>query len=317
MNLSQKQLRMFVVTARLGNISRAAQELHISQPALTRALKEFELQCGTLLFERSTRRLALSEEGERFLPTAQRLLMDLTEAASRLKANASEVAGSVTLCTGTAFGALLLPSVLQALMARHPGIRVRIVDDTSGAIVRRVVNAEADLGIASLSGDTSGLHCHKLLSAPLGVLANTAFFPASALKDAQALAALPLLKEGPDTSIMQLLRMHGSDLVGQMEAGVEVPSLSIQLALAQAGAGVAVLSALGASHPQAQGMCFVPLRPTVRREVFLLQRRDRPLSPSGRLLREALLRPLASPHAHPLIRFSTASQPAARTSALD
>lgn len=313
MNLSQKQLRMFVVTARLGNISRAALELHISQPALTRALKEFELQCGTLLFERTTRRLALTAEGERFLPTAQRLLIDLTEAGARLQANASGIQGSVTLCTGTAFGALLLPAVVQSLLARHPGIRVRIVDDTSGAIVRRVVNAEADLGIASLSGDTSALHCHKILTAPLGVLANPAFFPASDLKDAKALAALPLLKEGPDTSIMQLLRMHGSDLVSQMESGVEVPSLSIQLALAQAGAGVAVLSALGASHPQARGMYFVPLRPTVRREVFLLQRRDRPLSPSGRLLREALLGPLESAQAHPSIRFSAVLQTSAAT----
>jgi LysR family carnitine catabolism transcriptional activator len=65
----------------LGNISRASEALHISQPALTRALKEFESQISTVLFERTTRRLALTPEGERFLPTAQRLLSDLTEAA--------------------------------------------------------------------------------------------------------------------------------------------------------------------------------------------------------------------------------------------
>lgn len=308
MNLSQRQLRMFVVTARVGNISRAAEELHITQPALTRAIKEFEAQCDTLLFERTTRRLALTAEGERFLPTAQRLLIDLTEAGLRLRANAADVQGSVTLATGTAFGALLLPAVLHTLLARYPGIRVRVVDDTSGAVVRRVVNAEADLGIASLSGDTSALLCDKLLTAPLGVLANTTYFPSSALKDPQALAALPLLKEGADTSIMQLLRLHGSTLVPQMEGGVEVPSLSIQLAMAQAGVGVAVLSALGASHPQARSMCFVPLRPMVRREVFLLQRRDRPLSPSGRLLREALLAPLDTSQAHSSIRFCNAPE---------
>ena len=89
----------------------------------------------------------------------------------------------------------------------------------------------------------------------------------------------------------------------QMEGGVEVSSLSIQLAMAQAGVGVAVLSALGASHPQARGMRFVPLRPAVRREVFLQQRRDRPLSASARVLRDALLAPLHVPEAHPSIRF--------------
>lgn len=303
MNISQRQLRMFVVTARLGNISRASEELHISQPALTRALKEFESQISTVLFERTTRRLALTPEGERFLPTAQRLLNDLTEAAGRLRAQASDVQGTVTLAVGTAFGALVLPHVLRPLAARYPGMRLRLLDDTSAGITRRVVHAEADLGIGSLSGDTSALLCQKLLTAPLGVLANPAHFALKASAAARDLAALPLLKEGPDTSIMQLLRLHGSSLVAQMDGGVEVSSLSIQLAMAQAGVGVAVLSALGASHPQARGMRFVPLRPAVRREVFLQQRRDRPLSATARVLRDALLAPLQVPEANPSIRF--------------
>jgi hypothetical protein len=213
------------------------------------------------------------------------------------------VQGTVTLAVGTAFGALVLPHVLRPLAARYPGMRLRLLDDTSAGITRRVVHAEADLGIGSLSGDTSALLCQKLLTAPLGVLANPAHFALKASAGARDLAALPLLKEGPDTSIMQLLRLHGSSLVAQMEGGIEVSSLSIQLAMAQAGVGVAVLSALGASHPQARGMRFVPLRPAVRREVFLQQRRDRPLSASARVLRDALLAPLHVPEAHPSIRL--------------
>lgn len=303
MNISQRQLRMFVTTAAHGNISRASESLHISQPALTRALKEFEAQIGTVLFERTTRRLALTPEGEQFLPTAQRLLNDLTEAADRLRTQASQMQGTVTLAVGTAFGALCLPGVLGTLMTRYPDVRMRVIDDNSGGIIQRVLHAEADLGIASLSGDTSALLCHKLLSAPLGLLANPAHFSLKAWAGPSDLARLPLLKEGADTSIMQLLRLHGSSLVTQMEGGVEVSSLALQLALAQAGVGVAVVSAMGASHAHAIGMKFVPLRPAMRREVFLLQRRDRPLSASARVLRDALLGPLQVPGAHASIRF--------------
>lgn len=294
---------MFVTTAAQGNISRASESLHISQPALTRALKEFESQIGTVLFERTTRRLALTPEGEQFLPTARRLLNDLTEAGERLRNQASQMQGTVTLAVGTALGALYLPAVLKTLTARYPDLRLRVVDDNSSGITQRVLHAEADLGIASLSGDTSALICHKLLSAPLGLLANPTHYPLKAWAGASDLARLPLLKEGADTSIMQMLRIHGSSLVTQMEGGVEVSSLSLQLALARAGVGVAVVSALGASHPQAKGMKFVPLRPAMRREVFLLQRRDRPLSASARALRDALMGPLRAPDAHPSIRF--------------
>lgn len=303
MNISQRQLRMFVTTAAHGNISRASESLHISQPALTRALKEFEAQIGAVLFERTTRRLALTPEGEQFLPTAQRLLNDLTEAADRLRKQASHMQGTVTLAVGTAFGALCLPPLLKALTARYPEVRIRLIDDNSSGIIRRVLHAEADLGIASLSGDTSALLCHKLLSAPLGLLANPEHFSLKAGEKPSDIARLPLLKEGADTSIMQLLRIHGSSLVTQMEGGVEVSSLALQLALAQAGVGVAVVSAMGASHAHAVGMKFVPLRPAIRREVFLLQRRDRSLSASARVLRDTLLGPLSVPGAHPSIRF--------------
>jgi LysR family carnitine catabolism transcriptional activator len=68
MNISQRQLRMFVETARLGNISRASEALHISQPALTRALKEFESQISTVLFERTTGAWRSRPKGSAFCP---------------------------------------------------------------------------------------------------------------------------------------------------------------------------------------------------------------------------------------------------------
>lgn len=288
MNLSQRQLRMFTTAAELGNVSRASTRLHITQPALTRALHEFEAQLGVPLFRRSGRGVALTHEGERFLPVAQRLLREMEHAVEGLREQAMGLSGSVTLAVGAAFGCTVLPGVLRALAASHPGVRVRLVEDDSSGIVRRVAHAEADLGVGSLLGDTAPLDTELLLRAPLGLLGDARRFPLRAQPADGVLRTLPLLKEPPGTSILQALRSRGSALVARMEAGVEVASLAMQLALAQAGVGVAVVSALGASHPGAAGLRFVPLRPQVLRELHLMRHRGRDLSPSARALAEAL-----------------------------
>jgi len=287
MNLTQRHLKMFTWTAALGNVSRASEALHISQPALTRALQEFENQIGTPLFHRTTRRLMLTDAGVRFLPVAQRLLREMEDAIAELNPASEGPRGTVVLATGAAFGCTVLPGALKDLRARHPGIRVRLVEDHSTGICERVARAEADVGIGSPLGDTSGLHCEPLLSAPIGLLADAKRFDLGT-GNLKALRSLPLLKESADTSIAQILRSHGSDLVAWMEGGIEVSSLALQLALARAGVGVAVVSALAASHPYAAGLRFVALRPALRRELFLLRRRDRAPTAATEALAAAL-----------------------------
>ena len=306
MNLTERQLRMFTTTAAMGNISRASEMLHISQPALTRALQEFEAQLGVTLFARTTRRLGLTHEGERFLPVAQRLLSDMQQATRDLRELSTGLTGTVTLAVGTAFGCTVLPAVLQRFAVSHPGVRLRVLDDNSAGITARVARAEADLGIGTPVGDTRGLDCEKLLSAPLGLLGDARRYRLAAHAGNHELASLPLLKEPSDTSVAQVLRAHGSALVTLMERGTEVSSLSLQLALARAGVGVAVLSALGASHPAAQGLHFAPLRPRLVREVFLLRRNDRAASASCRALVDALRATLAAPPRglHPLVKIA-------------
>ncbi len=304
MNLSQRQLQMFVTTAALMHVSRASEALHISQPALSRALQELEAQLKVQLFQRSTRRLALTHEGEHFLPVAQRLLRDLEQAASDLLERSTGLTGTVTLALGTAFGCTVLPGILLSFALSHPSVRLKLIDDNSAGILARVMRAEADLGIGSLIGDTSDLSCQLLLTAPLGLLGDSKRFDLEKAVQTGDLSALPLLKEPSDSSIMQVLQSRGSALVQQMGKGAEVSSLALQLALAQAGVGVAVMSALGASHPQASGLQFVPLAPMMAREVFLMQRRDRILSPSARAFADAIRSGLALETLHSSIKMA-------------
>jgi len=303
MNLSERQLRLFVTTAALGNVSRASEVLHISQPALTRAITAFESQMGAPLFLRTTRRVVLTPEGEAFLPTAKRLLEDLVEAGRIFSPQGQGIKGQVTVAVGSSFGSIVLPGAIAAFQAAYPDVRLRVVDDNSEGIARKVRLADVDLGIGSPVGDVDALACRRLLTAPLGLLAPPGHFEITDA-DAQGVQRLPLLRESPDTSIMQLLRMHGSALLAPMSQGVEVSSLAIQLALAEAGVGVAVLSALGASHPLARCMRFVPLQPQVERELFMMRRRDRPPSLAARAFEDAVVRHLPQAALRPEVTLS-------------
>ena len=281
-DLSLRQLQIFVTTAGLGHLTRAAHAMHMSQPALSRALAEFENRLGVRLFARTTRRLALTYEGERFLPTARRLLNDMQDAVDSVREQNAGLRGSVTIAVGTAFGTTVLPAVLQASHRSNPGVRLRVIDDNSGGITRRVATGEADIGIGSPVGATHDLSLQPLLDAPIGILMPAPAAGAGSASRTRSPDKMPLLREADDTSIMNLLRMHGSDLVARMENGIDVNSLALQLALARQGTAGAVMSALGASHPDALSMRFVPIKPAIRRTLFLMQRRDAPTSPAVR-----------------------------------
>lgn len=305
MNLTQRQLLLFTTAAQTLNVTQAARRVHLSQPAFTRALQALEQSLGLPLFRRTTRELALTEDGRRFLPTAQRLLGDLEQAVLSLRDPRATLRSTVTVAVGTAFACTILPAIVRAYGERYPGVRVRIRDDNSEGIAARVARGEADLGIASLIGKAPELAAVPLLSAPLGVLA-PARYPLPARPSAARLAGLPLIKEADDTSIMGLLRQHGSALVTAMEAGTEVSSLAVQLALVRADAGVAVVSALGAAHPYARGLRFVPLVPAVRRDILLLTRRDAALRPPARALAEAIVAALRRTRLPPGVRLDAA-----------
>ncbi|MFT5933504.1 MAG: LysR family carnitine catabolism transcriptional activator [Hydrogenophaga sp.] len=288
MNMSQRQLSMFVTTATLAHVTQASEALHISQPALTRALKAFEAQLGCQLFARTTRRVSLTREGALLLPRAQALLRQMSAAQDALSGRRGSPQGTVSIAVGSAFGCTVLPLAVSDLAARHPGIRLRILDDNSQGITTRVARAEVDIGIGSLVGRVASVSCEKLLSAPLGLLGQTAQLPTGKSVRMGDVRGARLLKEPDDTSIAHLLATHGSDLLSQMDCGTEVSSLAIQLAMAQAGAGFAVLSALGASHPQATGLRFLPLSPRLHREVFLMHHLDHPADEATTVTCEAI-----------------------------
>lgn len=118
-------LQAFECAARHGSFTQAASELNLTQSAISRQIKDLEIQLGTLLFERVRQRVVLSDAGQRLLPDVRRLLGQSEEMMMRAMAAAS---GGTTLSIATlpTFGSRWLTPRLPDFLARHPGIVVTL-----------------------------------------------------------------------------------------------------------------------------------------------------------------------------------------------
>ena len=147
MNITLRQLRAFVTLARSQSFAEAAELLHLSQSALSVAIKKMEQEVGGSLFSRSTRSLALSPEGRNFLPTARRLLADWDEAFDDLGRSFSLQQGKISIAVMPSFAMNQFPEALAAFQRQHPTLNIGVEDVVMEATIEAVRSGQADLGI--------------------------------------------------------------------------------------------------------------------------------------------------------------------------
>lgn len=164
MNASIKQLRAFVAVAETGSFAQACEQLNISQPALSMAVKNLEDEVGGSLFLRSTRSLSLSPEGSAFLPTAQRLLRDWSDAFTDLQRLYSLQQGKLTIAAMPSFASTRLPAVLATYRQQFPNIDIAVRDIVMEELIEAVRAGRVELGVAFEPDDSEGLEFEALFT---------------------------------------------------------------------------------------------------------------------------------------------------------
>jgi len=133
-----EELAIFAAVAEAGSISGAARRLGKPKSVVSERLAELERGLGTRLVQRTTRRVSLSEDGQTFLPRAQRILREANEAAAELAERRGTLAGSLRISAPTSFGTLHLSPAINRFLADHPEIELtlelddRFVDAAAG-----------------------------------------------------------------------------------------------------------------------------------------------------------------------------------------
>jgi DNA-binding transcriptional LysR family regulator len=256
MNVNTRQLQAFLAVARLQSVTRAAEQIHLSQAGLSLMLREMESQIGVRLFDRTTRSVTLTEAGRQLIPSAERMLREWGEVSARLDKLSLDVAHTLTVVATPLVCSSVMPMVLGALQRVHPDIKVVVRDMERGHIEAPVLAGEADMALGILLKAASGVRRQRLLSLPL-VCVSPREWPAGRkprglqrLRVAWSdLVHVPLIGLSATNPIQQVIDLRLREIGRANEARATFNNLHSVVAMVEAGYGAAVMPAF------VQGAC--------------------------------------------------------------
>ncbi|TMC68799.1 MAG: LysR family transcriptional regulator [Chloroflexi bacterium] len=141
------QLEAFSEVSRLGNVSRAAAALNVTQPALTARLQGLERELEVKLFVRGARGMALTDAGRALLPYAQRALAQVLEGQKAVVDLRSGKTGELFIAAAPAVSTYVLPAILKSFQTSHPRVRMGVRTGHTEEVLEMVLRREVDLGV--------------------------------------------------------------------------------------------------------------------------------------------------------------------------
>jgi len=285
-----RHIRAFLKIAETRNFTRAANDLHVSQSALTVQVQQLEESLGVRLFDRNKRGVMLTAAGKDVFGPLQRLFHDaqtIVEHARDLSSASTgfvSIAALPTVCSGP------LPELIRSFLESHPGIRVQISDVIAERVREAVLKREVDFGIGTLLGRDTELRATPLFQDRL-VVFTPPRHPLSekrtvTLRDASAHG---LILPGRASSVREAVEAiaHRERLL--LDIRHETNFMPTALAFVRANLGIAILPETAAGADTAD-FIMVPLNNRfANRQIELLQRKDATLSPAGESLVRHLL----------------------------
>lgn len=155
-------LRYFVTVAREENITRAAEVLHVSQPALSRQLASLEDELGTTLFYRGNRRITLTEAGMLLRRRAEEVLTLIGRTEEEIRDSGGPVEGTVCIGTAEAAATRVLPDLIGDFRARYPQVRYELFTANAESVKNRIDRGLLDIGLVTEPVDVSRYECAPL-----------------------------------------------------------------------------------------------------------------------------------------------------------
>lgn len=290
-NISLKQMRAFVAVAHAGSFTRAAEQLFITQSALSSLIRNLESELALRLVDRTTRRLELTDEGEELLRSLERLLGDLDRIRTDLRDVNAMRRGRVRIGTTPLLASTFMATAVQAFSRQYPDITVRVVDDTATQLLQGLHEGDIDLLVATLEGTNVALNSTVLLSDAMVLVCpgDHRFAQQSQVcwSDMQCEPVVALRKGSGLRAITdQVLQSMGVDI----RPAQEVNHVSTAIAMVAARMGIAALPAYSVRFSKEARVRAIPLgSPLVECHVSLSTLRQRTASAATRAMHDFLV----------------------------
>ena len=288
---AEARLRAFAAVARRGSFSGAAEELVISQPAVSKHVADLEAELGTRLFVRLPRGVRLTESGQFVADHVLRAEAILAQ-ARRGVASIGRTLGGTLNVGASGNGMYLLPAALAAFHRAHPGVEVHVAVSTSAEIAEAVRAHRVEVGIVGGFAAAPELEAEQLVDDEIVIVAAPAL--ARRVKRAKDLDSLTWVAREEGSSTRAVVEAAWSDLGISPSHRLSFPSWEgVKLTVAK-GAGVAAMSRYAIEvELKARTLAIVKVRGwNVRRHLSLVRPRAIPLTPPAERFVEALRRTL-------------------------
>lgn len=164
-----KPLRYFLAIAKSASFTRAAEQLNVAQPAVSMAIKKLETELGLTLLHRSDRKISLTDEGERLLLHAKKIVQATDDALLEMTELKGLNQGEVRVGIPSMLGSYYFPPILMAFRHRHPTINLKVIEGGTWQLQRMLEQGELDLSVIVAETLPEGLETHRLLKEEMRV----------------------------------------------------------------------------------------------------------------------------------------------------
>lgn len=272
-----------------GSISKAAELLHVSQPAISRLLSHTESRIGFVLFERIKGRLCPTPEARRLYVEVENVYQGVQRVHDLVVDLADKRHGSLHIAASHGLGQTLIPRAVALFRQRLPGVKVFVRTLIAAELVDALVTQQAEVGVSIVPLSHPSLHSEALFSNHL-----VAVLPAAhPLADKEQLHTDDLQNEdligfGPDTPYGRLVQKLFDNKPGLPRLAVEVRLTHNACAMVQAGVGIAIVDELAVMGRVWPDVVVRPILPTTKMAPHLLYSNVAPVSLLAKDFRDIL-----------------------------
>ncbi len=253
------QVRALFAAAESRSFTKAAALLNVSQPALSRCIKEMEDALGIGLFQRSRHGVVLSPAGQAILPEARRLLDAYEGAHAFMVERRASRQHLLRVASDASITPVVCAPLQDTLKHKVRGLQLQLRAMGSEEAVNQVLERTADMALCGAMEGYEELRYIPLLQAQMGLMVPPGCVLPAAIKTLADLADTPLVGLAECTPIYRMLRREGVDFASYFEAPTVFTCLSAAFDLMREQKIATVVSGIGASLPPVRDMAFLPL----------------------------------------------------------
>lgn len=236
--------RVFYTVAKCGSLTKAAEELYISQPAVSQAIKQLESQLGGQLFNRTHKGMELSETGgKQIFSMVEQALKLFDEAESKYAELKDTATGMVRICASDTVSTHFLLPYIKAYHEKYPDVNLMLQNCTSGETIELLKNKKGDIGFVNLPIDDSDINLSNTVMQLHDTFVASEKFKelADGVIDLKRLQDYPLLMLELNTATRQAIVSFAHSHGIHLHPEIELASLELMTELAKSGIGIACI----------------------------------------------------------------------------